>query len=429
MKHKYLIITLISILSVVVVDYFVGTSEPLVISNQNQPEQTEKSVIMEYGIPVDSFYTEEGSIKFGQTIGNILLSNNVSAQLVSELTNGKNCFDPRKFKAGHNYKLFRTKDSSQTLRYLVYIENPVESIVFSIGDSLSISPFQKNIKAIRKIKRATISSSLWETMKNENINPLLALDLSEIFAWTIDFFALYPGDSFEVIYDELYIDSTSVGLGTIYAAWFEHQSERFYAFRFEQDSVAGYWDENGNSLRKSFLKAPLRFSRISSRFSRHRLHPVLRIYRPHTGVDYVAPAGTPVMAIGDGIVIAKGFNYAAGNYVKIKHNSVYTTGYNHFSRFAKSLQVGARVKQGDVIGYVGKTGYATGPHLDFRFWKNGKPVDPLKVQAPPVEPIHPENLAAFLIVKESLISQLGMGESQENRHVIAVNGQKLSVCQ
>jgi len=230
--------------------------------------------------------------------------------------------------------------------------------------------------------------------------------LSDVFAWTVDFFGLYPGDKFRVMYDELMIDSTSIGIGTIYAAWFEHRGEMNYAFRFEQDSAYSYWDEKGNSLKKSFLKAPLRFSRISSRYSGSRMHPVLKIYRPHTGVDYAAPAGTPVVAIGDGAVVEKGYNHAAGNFVKIRHNSVYTTGYNHLSRFGKGIEKGVRVKQGDLIGYVGSTGYATGPHLDLRFWMNGKAIDPLKVKSPPVEPIKPENMIRFTFERDSLLSML-----------------------
>jgi murein DD-endopeptidase MepM/ murein hydrolase activator NlpD len=170
----------------------------------------------------------------------------------------------------------------------------------------------------------------------------------------------------------------------------------FYAFQFEQDNTMSYFDENGNSLRKAFLKAPLRFSRISSKFSNSRFHPVLKIRRPHHGIDYAAPAGTPVLAIGDGVIIKKGYQKnGGGRYLKIKHNSIYTTVYMHFSRYSKGMNQGAYVKQGDVIGYVGSSGLATGPHLDFRFYKNGTAVDPLKIKAPPVEPVKKQNIEQF----------------------------------
>ena len=175
-------------------------------------------------------------------------------------------------------------------------------MVFNFNDSLTILNAQKQVVSIRKLNEATISSSLWETIYKLNLNPVLALEMSDVFAWTVDFFGLQKGDKFKIYYDELYVDKTSVGIGTIYAAWFEHRGERFYAYKFTQDSSASYWDEKGNSLRKSFLKAPLHFSRISSRYSGNRFHPVLKIYRPHTGVDYAAPSGTPIMAIGDGFI-------------------------------------------------------------------------------------------------------------------------------
>lgn len=363
--------------------------------------------IYEYGIPVDSFETVKGTIRSNQTLGSLLFGFNAGEKAVGQLASiPREVFDLRKVKAGNAYEAFLTRDSSSKLVYLVYQQSPVDYYVFRFADTLRVWPYRKEVVAKRRLSEAVISTSLWETMYQLNLNPVLALDLSEVFAWTVDFFGIYKGDRFKVLYDELYVDSVSVGIGTIHAAWFEHRGERYYAYRFTQDSTASYWDENGNSLRKSFLKAPLRFSRISSRFSGRRLHPVLKIYRPHTGVDYAAPAGTPVMAIGDGVVIEKGYTGSAGNYVKIRHNSVYTTGYNHFSAFGRGIQKGVTVKQGQIIGYVGQTGYATGPHLDMRFWMNGKPVDPLKVKAPPVEPVRPENMEAFKTVVQTLQAKL-----------------------
>ena len=307
----------------------------------------------------------------------------------------KNVFNIRSIRAGNIYKVFSTPDTSCRAVYLVYEHSQVDYVVFHFGDSLSVSKGQRDITPVTRISEAEISSSLWEAMHSYSLSPVLALDLSDVFAWTVDFFGLYKGDKFKAIYDELYVGDKSIGIGTIHAAWFEHRGEKYYAFRYMQDSTWNYWDEQGNSLRKAFLKAPLRFSRISSGFSYNRLHPILKIYRPHTGVDYAAPEGTPVVALGDGVIIEKGYNKAAGNYVRIRHNSVYTTGYNHFSRFGKGIAKGTRVQQGQVIGFVGKTGYATGPHLDLRFWKNGKAIDPLKVKAPPVEPIHESNREDF----------------------------------
>ncbi|MEW5845727.1 MAG: peptidoglycan DD-metalloendopeptidase family protein [Bacteroidota bacterium] len=409
MLKKILPILFLSVITVLLVDYFIGTADIKLYtpSQALKPKADEPQPMLEYGIPVDSFYVTEYTVKRDQTLGKILFGLNIPGDVNAFLLSlTPDVFDVKKVRVGARYKIFSRKDSVQTPAYLVYEVSPVEYFVFNLTDSLYVYPFKKNIVPVRKISEAEIKTSLWVDMKANGLNPMLALELSDIFAWTVDFFGLFKGDKFRVMYDELYVDSASIGIGTIYAAWFEHRGERFYAFRFEQDSVASYWDENGNSLRKSFLKAPLRFSRISSRFSGNRFHPVLKIYRPHSGVDYAAPEGTPVMALGDGVVIDIGYDRAAGNFVKIRHNSVYTTGYNHFSKFAKGISKGVRVKQGDIIGYVGKTGYATGPHLDMRVWMNGSPIDPLKMKSPPVEPVKRENLEAFKNVVASFSAQL-----------------------
>ncbi len=389
----------ISILSVIAVFFYFqackSSSTPTV--THEIPQDVATGPILEYGMPVDSFHISTHTIKRNQTIGNIFLALGIDEEYLKQLPKkAENIFNIRAIKAGNTYKVFAKRDTAATVEYLVYDHTSTEYVVFHFSDSLTVRAVQKDIRAVTRLSEAEISSSLWEAMYDYNLNPVLALDLSDVFAWAVDFFGLYQGDGFKALYDELYVDDKSVGIGTIHAAWFEHRGQRYYAFRFMQDSVSSYWDEEGNSLRKAFLKAPLRFSRISSRFSYNRKHPVLKIYRPHTGVDYAAPEGTPVVALGDGVIIEKGYNNSAGNYVKIRHNSIYTTGYNHFSRFGKGIAKGVRVTQGQVIGYVGKTGYATGPHLDLRFWKSGKPVDPLKIEAPSVEPIKQENREAFL---------------------------------
>ncbi|MFP4555340.1 MAG: M23 family metallopeptidase [Bacteroidales bacterium] len=398
MKRNIFFISIISLLSLLSVIHFAQTTGYNIRSNAGvyNEQQEEPQPNLEYGMPVDSFEVSSNSIKRNQTLGSIFRSLNIDGKYISQLgEQTRDVFDIRKIKAGNLYKVFTARDTAETVTYFVYEDSQVDYVVFHFTDSLRVTKEQHDIVPVTKISEAEISSSLWEAMSNYNLPPMLALDLSEIFAWTVDFFGLFKGDKFKVIYDELYVDDKSVGIGTIHAAWFEHRGDKFYAFRFMQDSTWSYWDEEGNSLKRSFLKAPLRFSRISSKFTHSRFHPILKVYRPHTGVDYAAPSGTPVVALGDGIVVAKGYGKAAGNYVKIRHNSVYTTGYNHFSRFGKGIRKGAKVKQGQVIGYVGSTGYSTGPHLDLRFWKNGKPIDPLKVEAPPVEPINEEKVEKF----------------------------------
>jgi murein DD-endopeptidase MepM/ murein hydrolase activator NlpD len=253
-------------------------------------------------------------------------------------------------------------------------------------------------------------------MKENGTDPNLANELSEIFAWTVDFFGIQKGDSYKIIYEQLRVDGEVIGIGEVHSAILNHMGQIHYAFLFGIGDQSDYYDENGGSMMRTFLKAPLRFRRISSRFSYSRYHPVLKVRRPHTGVDYAASAGTPVYTVGDGMVIQKGWDSkGGGNFVKIKHNGTYTTVYMHLSGFARGLKTGQYVKQGDLIGYVGSTGLATGPHLDFRFYRNGKPIDPLKVKSPPAEPVDSTYLETFIKVRDIWMDALDTVEIKGKR--------------
>ena len=232
------------------------------------------------------------------------------------------------------------------------------------------------------------------------------MEMEDIYQWTVDFFGIQKGDSFTVIYDEKLIDTIPVGIGRVWGAKFTHAGKDIYAIPFKQDGKIKYWEYDGASLRKQMLKAPLKFTRISSKFSYSRLHPVHRIYRPHLGVDYAAPKGTPVHAVADGVVTFKGWNGGGGNTLKIKHAGNIVTGYLHLSRFAKGINQGSRVSQGQLIGYVGSTGTSTGPHLDYRVWKGGKAINPLTVPQEPSEPVKKENMAEFEFVRDRIIAEL-----------------------
>lgn len=370
------------------------------------PERASQVFI--YGIPSDSFDLITGRIKRNGFLSEVLLQHGVSMQEIDQtIKNSKSVFDVRKIRSGNNYILFCDRDSNGKAKYLVYEHDPQISYVFSFNDSLNITPFRKQITSEIKYSSGTIKTSLWDAMIDGGLHPNLAVQLSEVFAWTVDFFGLQKGDNFKVIYEELSIEGKSLGTGKIYGAQFNRSGSSITAIPFIQDGRESFFDIDGNSLRKAFLKAPLVFSRISSHFSSARMHPILRIVRPHYGVDYAAPIGTPVHAIGDGRVISATNEGGAGRMVKIQHNSVYATGYMHLSRFGDGISTGKFVKQGDIIGYVGSTGLSTGPHLDFRFYKNGSPVDPLKVDAPPVEPVTEENKAKFEKMKTVVLGLLG----------------------
>lgn len=374
--------------------------------NSNQKEQKEEptaKVVYEYGIPVDSFNSVEGVVGKGETLSAIFGKLGCKGEIIYQLNDfSSEIFDVRRIKLGDKYTAYYTKDSIPQLSYLVYHQSVVDHTVFHVCDSLCANSYKKPIRHEQKVSSATITTSLWDAIITNNLHRQLALELSDIYAWSIDFFGLQKNDSFTVLYDELYVDSLSIGIGKIHAAKFTHKGKPFLAFYFKNDSVNGFWDEEGNSLRKAFLKAPLKFSRISSGFTYARKHPIYKTVRPHTGVDYAAPTGTPVMSIGDGVVIQKGYKGGGGHTVKIRHNSVYTTAYLHLSRYAKSLKVGSHVSQGEMIGYVGSTGASTGPHLDFRVWKNGSPINPLTMESPSVEPIPQNALEEFFVLRDSL---------------------------
>jgi len=381
-------------------------------SDSEQSLQQKITIPQKYGIPIAGYEITEDKIKNGQTVGDIFKQHNIDYQYVLKASLLDSIFDIRRIQASHKVTFFN-KDSLDRPDYIVYEIDKKSFVVFDFTDSLRIYKKEKPSNILLKKVKGEISNSLWNAVVAADANPILAIDLSEIYAWSIDFFGLQKGDKFAVIYEEEDIDSLFYHIKEIKAACFIHANHKYYAFRFLQDSTWSFFDEKGNSLRKAFLKAPLRYSRISSRFTNRRYHPVLKIYRAHHGVDYAAPTGTPVHAVGDGKVIKKGYQKrGGGRFIKIKHNSVYTTTYMHFSRFAKGIKVGDFVHQGQIVGYVGQSGIATGPHLDFRFYKNGKAVDPLKVKSPPVEPIADKNKRLFIsqvqkyrIVLDSLLKQ------------------------
>ncbi len=349
-----------------------------------------------FGINLDSFNIEQGQIKRDEFFGSILLKLDLSARETNTILEKiKPVFDIRKIRKGNSYTFFYSPDSIRRLRYMVYEHSSTEYLFVDLADSVKVSWKQKPTHTIIRHGRGVITSSLWNAMADESLPPSLAIELSEVYAWTIDFFGLQKKDSFQVIYEEIYVDSTLIDIGKIYCASFYHGGKIHYAIPFIQDDRESFFDENGVSLRREFLKAPLRYSHISSRYSEARYHPILKIVRPHHGVDYAAPYGTPVLSIGDGKVTGLGYEMGGGNNITIRHNSLYTTTYMHLQKFASGLKKGKEVKQGEVIAFVGSSGLATGPHLDFRIYKNGSPVNPLKVDAPPVEPIKPENKVQF----------------------------------
>ena len=362
----------------------------------------------EYGILVDSFIVIKGIVKQGQTLGEILYENHINHPEIAEIARkSKDIFDVRRVNSGQKYTLISSHDSISKLCYLIYEENATDYIVFDLINEINIYRGKKEVVTKLKVSQGTINSSLSETIDKLGISPRVSIKLSEIYAWTIDFFKIQEGDAFKVFYENNYIDGEYIGIGRVLAAEFVHKNKKFYSFYYKENENYGeYFDESGRTLRKAFLKAPLDFYRISSRYSRNRKHPVTGQWKGHFGTDYAAPKGTPIMTTANGTIVTASYTRNNGNYVKVRHNVTYSTQYLHMSKIKKGIKKGVYVKQGDIIGYVGSTGLATGPHVCYRFWKNGKQVDPYKQKLPPGDPISKKNKNEYMFVKDSLMNIL-----------------------
>ncbi len=376
-------------------------------SKSDKPIEEEIINYDSYGFVTDSFKVKHKTIKKNETLADILLQFNIDYNLITKIFDeSKSIFDFRKIRPDRNYAVYQKKDSLNSFFAFVYEINKVKYIKVQLLDSLVIELKERDVKVREKSVSGTINSSLYETLVNQNSSIVLAGELAEVFAWQIDFYTIQKGDRFYAIYEERFVDEESVGIGDILVAKFIHKKNPFNAFLYTQNNNKEYFDEEGNSLQKEFLKAPLKYRRISSHYSGRRLHPILRVYKPHRGIDYAAAIGTPVQAVGDGIIIKVGRNGAAGRMVKIKHNSVYSSAYLHLSGYAKGVKSGARVRQGQVIGFVGSSGRSTGPHLDFRFWKNGSLVNYLRQKFPSSKAVADSNKSEFQSIADSLIVKI-----------------------
>ncbi len=399
---------IIFILSVLIVITAIGLIYYLLTNEKPEPPPVEPpEPKMLYGINIDSLDVINETVQKNQNLSGILTLYGVDMVTIDQLAKqAKQVFDVRKIRFGNKYSIFVDRTPQRKAQYFIYEISSVDYVVFELGSDLKARREQKEVKLTVDTAIGVIRTSLWDAMIENHNDPNLANDLSEIYAWTIDFFGIQKGDNYKVIYESLWVEGKRIGIGKILAANFNHYNVDYNAFYFVQDLKGDYFDEKANSLRRAFLKAPLKFKRISSHFSHSRMHPVLKYRRPHLGVDYAADVGTPVVTIGDGTVISADWSGGGGRTVKIKHNGTYSTTYMHLSKYGEGIRAGARVRQGQVVGYVGSSGLSTGPHLDFRFYKNGQPIDPLKVESPPAEPVKTENLQNFILEKDKWLRLL-----------------------
>ena len=385
-----------------------GCSKAEAVEEEAVPEEEPRNPL---GFNPDTLVLRSGVVKSGDNFTALFTRLGLSGQQAYNLV--QKCdtvFDVRRLVAGKAWDAYYPDSTATSPSYVVYHNSMVKRTVFRCADSLQVYAVYRPVEIVERATDVTITSSLWNDLTEAGASPSLILELADVYAWTVDFFGLRCGDRFRVLYRERFCEGQSVGLDRVEYAEFRRDNTVLPALYFDQgDGGNRFWNEKGESMQKAFLKAPLKFTRISSGFTYHRVHPVHGTVRPHTGVDYAAPKGTPVMSIGDGTVLSVGYAGGGGNTVKIRHNSVYTTAYLHLSGYARGLKAGQRVRQGEVIGYVGSTGTSTGPHLDFRVWKNGTPVNPLTLESPPAEPVKPENrplVDSLVQVRQQQLQQL-----------------------
>ncbi|MBK8500036.1 MAG: peptidoglycan DD-metalloendopeptidase family protein [Flavobacteriales bacterium] len=361
-----------------------------------------------YGIPMTGMSLREGVVRTGATFGDLLGAQGVPMASVHKLVErAQGVFDVRKLRAGHPYAFLSPDTAPTHPSYFVYEADPVQYYVFKLTDSLGVSLRKRPVTVSEHGVSCAVTGALYNDIATAGGDPALAMLLSEVFAWTVDFYRIQKGDVFTVVYSEQTVEGERVRQPEVLAARYVSGGKVLEAFNFS-DAASGFFDAEGNSLRKAFLKAPLKFSRVSSGFSHRRLHPVQKIFKAHLGTDYAAPYGTPILAVGDGVVAEAGRTGGNGNYVKIRHNGSYTTQYLHMRKIL--VRNGQRVSQGDVIGEVGSTGLATGPHVCFRFWKNGVQVDPRRETFPSAEPVPEDQRTAFNNRRDSLQVQLDEAE-------------------
>ena len=382
---------------------------------------------IKYGYDYNLYEAKEFKIKRGDTFGAILEQNGIDYPEVYTILQviKKSEVNIRKLKIGKPYTLLFTKDSIPKAHAFIYHPGVESYDVIQLKDSLYAKKVKKPVRVVELEATGVIASSLYDTMNASGYNSNLTYYLADVYAWTIDFNRLAKGDRFKVIYTERFVDdSISIGIEKIKAAYFEHRNKPLYAFEFKTDSIKGivdYFDDNAKNLRRAFLKAPVSFSRISSRYNLKRRIAYYGRVKPHKGTDYAAAVGTPIMATANGTVTKASYSRGNGNYVKIKHNSTYATQYLHMKR--RKVRVGQYVKQGDVIGWVGMTGNTSGPHVCYRFWKNGRQVDPFRQKLPEAKPISKKLKDQFLTYIEPVKTQLNCLSFEENKEdvILALN--------
>ena len=373
---------------------------------------------IKYGFAIDTFQVQEGTIEPNRVFSDLLNPQGVDYPTIDKIVaNASGVFDLRKLQSGKPYTIL-TREDGNGPDYFIYEPNVYEYVVFHLKDDLKVERVERPVQKEVRTADGILESSLWQTMVDNGLSYELTAKMEDALQWSIDFHHLQKGDEFKLVFEENQIDGEQVGVGDVFAAYYKTGQNEYYAIWYAHGDISGYYDLEGRPMKKGFLKAPVKYSRISSYFNMNRFHPILKRTRPHLGTDYAAPYGTPIYAVGDGLVAEASYTKGNGNFVKIKHNDTYQTQYLHMQKFAKGISRGVHVKQGQVIGYVGSTGLATGPHVCFRFWKNGKQVNHLKLTFPPPAPLPKEEMPGFIVVRDKYLQMLGQQQGQEPEGVV-----------
>ena len=372
-------------------------------------EAKPQRIVEQFGFKFNDFNVYHDTIQKGDTFGSLIEKQNIGDNQVYDIIDKvKDSFDVRKVRIGKPFTLLRSKDRYKKLQAFIYQPDRGTYYVIDFRDSISVYKKSRPILIKTRTIAGSLDGSLSEALSKEGVDNALANKLTKVYAWSIDFFKLKKGDKFGITFTERYIDDTIYdGVDSLKAAFFEYKGKTIYAFPFAQNEASGkvdYYDEQGKALKNFFLKAPLKFVNITSHYTKNRFHPVQLIWKAHKGTDYAAPTGTPIMTTASGIVEQTGYTAGNGNFVKVKHDRTYSTQYLHMSKIL--ARRGQHVNQGDIIGKVGSTGLATGPHVCYRFWKNGQQVDALKLKLPNSEPMDKRNLPRFLTVMKPLKREL-----------------------
>lgn len=411
-KPVYLIVPLSALALGAVLMIFPSESRNLRASIMHADEAVELAAFpvvepnLRYGFALDTFQVFKGKIKPGTYLGELLRDYGVDYVSIDQLArNAQGVFDVKDIRVGKPYTIL-TRDSTGSADYFVYEPSVYEYVVFELKDELEVWRQQRKIDTEIRTAGGTIESSLWNAMVDNGLSYEITDKMENALQWSIDFHHIQKGDQFRLVFDQHYIEGEEVGVGEVHAAYYKNYDKEYYAVYFEETENPGYYDLEGRPMNKGFLKAPVKYSRISSYYNLNRYHPILKRVRPHLGTDYAAPYGTEIYAVGDGVVTRASYTNGNGNFVKIRHDDTYETQYLHMKKFAKGIKPGVHVRQGDVIGYVGSTGLATGPHVCFRFWKNGRQVNHLNLSFPPPEPLPDEDMPRFEAVRDSLLKML-----------------------